>query len=190
MLIFPLCDVIVQSDQIWRSSPLWRNFINLWPFIKGWDSIWQHLEPHLANYLCFWANTNCCKWPNIELVITSSDHSASYLYICSSLLERERTSGRMKIDPPIFANLISSFEYLENCNRRIFNHGWVNFPLGEEAFTRAISSPVDRNHNKGSFRLQLFCCNQRLMQCGLINWRFLYFSCNQLYYLLVAAELL
>ena len=34
------------------------------------------------------------------------------------------------MDPPVFACLITSFDYLENCNRRIFNHGWVNFPLG------------------------------------------------------------
>ena len=56
-----------------------------------------------------------------------------------SLVERERTSGRLKMDPPIFANLISSFDYLEGCNRKIFNHGWVNFPLGNIYLTSSTS---------------------------------------------------
>ena len=43
--------------------------------------------------------------------------------------------GRIKIESPAFACLISSFDYLENCNRCIFNHGWVNFPLGKKKST-------------------------------------------------------
>ena len=26
--------------------------------------------------------------------------------------------------------MITAFDYLQKCNRKIFNHGWVNFPLG------------------------------------------------------------
>jgi hypothetical protein len=46
------------------------------------------------------------------------------------LLQKERTEGRLKIEATIYANIINSFEYLETCNRKIFNHGWVNFPFG------------------------------------------------------------
>ena len=45
-------------------SALWRNFINLWPFIEANDSILN----------LFWQNIyvigDCCKWPNIEHVIS------------------------------------------------------------------------------------------------------------------------
>ena len=57
-----------------KISPLWRNFINLWPFIEGLDSIWKHFEHLLANYWCFWANANCYKWPNIKHIIKPSGH--------------------------------------------------------------------------------------------------------------------
>jgi len=48
-----------------------------------------------------------------------------------SLLQQERASGRLKSEASIFTNIINSLEYIENCNRRIFNHGWVNFPFGK-----------------------------------------------------------
>ena len=48
-----------------------------------------------------------------------------------NLLQTERTAGRIHVEAPIFANLIAAFDYLDTCNRRIFNHGWVNFPLGQ-----------------------------------------------------------
>ena len=48
-----------------------------------------------------------------------------------NLLQTERTAGRITVEAPIFANLIAAFDYIDTCNRRIFNHGWVNFPLGE-----------------------------------------------------------
>ena len=34
------------------------------------------------------------------------------------------------MEAPIFASLIGAFDYLESCNKKIFNYGWVNFPLG------------------------------------------------------------
>ena len=61
------------------------------------------------------------------------------------ILGRERLSGRIKLDPPVFASLIGSFDYIQNCNRRIFNHGWVNFPLGrqlEESWSRGHDQEV------------------------------------------------
>ena len=50
------------------------------------------------------------------------------------LLERARTEGKLAIEAPVWANLVSSFEYLETANRKILNHGWVNFPV---AYTQA-----------------------------------------------------
>ena len=50
------------------------------------------------------------------------------------LLAGERNAGRIKLEPPIYASLIASFEYIESSNRKIFNHGWVNFPLGKNSY--------------------------------------------------------
>ena len=35
-----------------------------------------------------------------------------------------------QVEAPIFSSLIGSFDYLLVCNKKIFNYGWVNFPLG------------------------------------------------------------
>ncbi len=47
-----------------------------------------------------------------------------------SLLRQERSAGRYNPEAAVFVNLINAFEYLEISNRRILNHGWVNFPFG------------------------------------------------------------
>ena len=53
----------------------------------------------------------------------------------STLLpKRARTEKKIVLEAPAYSGLIAAFDYLENCNRRIFNHGWVNFPL---AYTQA-----------------------------------------------------
>ena len=51
-------------------SPIWRNFINLWPFIEGniLNLFWQTIY-------AFGANVNCCKWPKIEHIIKPSGHT-------------------------------------------------------------------------------------------------------------------
>ena len=35
----------------------------------------------------------------------------------------------LQIEAPIFASLVSGFDYIESSNRKILNYGWVNFPL-------------------------------------------------------------
>ena len=45
------------------------------------------------------------------------------------LLERARTKGKVAIEPPVYSSLISAFEYIEINNRKLLNHGWVNFPI-------------------------------------------------------------
>ncbi|XP_023337532.1 bestrophin homolog 24 isoform X2 [Eurytemora carolleeae] len=42
-------------------------------------------------------------------------------------------------EPPVYANLVSSFEYIETCNRSILNYGWVEFPL---AYTQVATGSV------------------------------------------------
>ena len=55
------------------------------------------------------------------------------------LLTKARSEGKVKIEPPIFGNLISSFEAIETANRKILNYGWVNFPL---AYTQVATISV------------------------------------------------
>ena len=50
------------------------------------------------------------------------------------LSKRARAEEKIVLEAPAYSGLIAAFDYLENCNRRIFNHGWVNFPL---AYTQA-----------------------------------------------------
>ena len=45
------------------------------------------------------------------------------------LLEIARTGGKITIEAPVFSNLISTFEYIEINNRKLLNHGWINFPI-------------------------------------------------------------
>ena len=45
------------------------------------------------------------------------------------LLTLARMEKKVTIEAPIFANLQSSFDGLEQANRKILNYGWVNFPL-------------------------------------------------------------
>ncbi len=55
------------------------------------------------------------------------------------LLQRARTEGKITVEAPVYASLISGFDYLETCNRKMLNYGWVNFPL---AYTQVASLSV------------------------------------------------
>ena len=48
-------------------------------------------------------------------------------------------SMTFQIEAPVYANLVTSFEYLEILNRKILNYGWVNFPL---AYTQVATLSV------------------------------------------------
>ena len=58
-------------------------------------------------------------------------HETTYIPIlwAMNLIQKARTEGKITIEAPVYASLISAFDYLEDCNRKIFNHGWINFPL-------------------------------------------------------------
>ncbi len=55
------------------------------------------------------------------------------------LLQRARTEGKITMESAVFANLISSIDYVESCNRKILNYGWINFPL---AYTQVATLSV------------------------------------------------
>ena len=55
------------------------------------------------------------------------------------LLERARTEGKITIEAPVWSSLIGAFEYLEICNRKLLNYGWVNFPI---AYTQVATLSV------------------------------------------------
>ena len=67
----------------------------------------------------------------LKAVKAKSPHEytwAPIVWACS-VIQRARTEGQIKIEPPVFANLISSFDYIEAANRKMLNYGWINFPL-------------------------------------------------------------
>ena len=45
------------------------------------------------------------------------------------LIQIARTGNKIQIEAPVYSNLVSSFDYIESCNRKILSYGWVNFPL-------------------------------------------------------------
>ena len=55
------------------------------------------------------------------------------------LITKARTDKKIEIAPPVYGNLLSSFEAIEAANRKILNYGWVNFPL---AYTQVATISV------------------------------------------------
>ena len=66
-------------------------------------------------------------------------HETTYIPIlwALNLVVHARENGKIKIKPPEYTNLISTFDYLESRNRALFNHGWINFPL---AYSQVIKA--------------------------------------------------
>ena len=46
-----------------------------------------------------------------------------------NLITQANNKGKIKLDPPILASLLSGFEDIESQYRKLFNYSWVNFPL-------------------------------------------------------------
>ena len=55
------------------------------------------------------------------------------------LIARAKQDGKIKIEPPSYANLQSSFEKIECVNRKLLRYAWVNFPL---AYTQVATITV------------------------------------------------
>ena len=66
LLIKELSSERDQCDQIWRNSTSLAKFKKSWVIFLRLISIWQTLEPNLANFYAFMAIFCSCKWANIE----------------------------------------------------------------------------------------------------------------------------
>ena len=76
----------------------------------------------------------------LETVDKRTPHETTYIPIlwALNLIQNARKDDKIKIDAPVYANLISAFDYLEGRNRSLLNHGWINFPL---AYTQ-VNIPI------------------------------------------------
>ena len=59
-------------------SPLWHDVKKLWPFWKGFFSIWRKFQITLVNFICYYANFQSCKRPKIKQAIYESGHTAVF----------------------------------------------------------------------------------------------------------------
>ena len=77
----------------------------------------------------------------LETVDKRTPHETTYIPIlwALNLVVHARENGKIKIKPPEYTNLISTFDYLESRNRGLFNHGWINFPLAYTQVNTLIS---------------------------------------------------
>ena len=83
-----------QCDQIWRNFTSLGQCYKTLVFWKGPFTIWQFIELTLANFIWFWANVQCCKWPNIEPINSPSGHTASHcVTLCQWTYERLSKHG-------------------------------------------------------------------------------------------------
>ena len=77
------------------------------------------------------------KVQRLQMVDDRTPHESSWtpLLWAMKLITRARKEKKIEIEAPVFANLQSSFQTIETCNRKLLNYGWVNFPL---AYTQVI----------------------------------------------------
>ena len=67
----------------------------------------------------------------LETIDKTTPHETTFIPImwAVNLIQKGEKDGKLQIKAPVYANLISIFDYLEDRNRSLFNHGWINFPL-------------------------------------------------------------
>ena len=70
--LLPLKSSMDSVTRFGEIPPLWQIIKNLWPHIQGLFGFGQSFQLTLSQFVCFWANFNCCKWQNIENTIWSS----------------------------------------------------------------------------------------------------------------------
>ena len=77
----------------------------------------------------------------LQRVDFRTPHEATWTPIlwALKLICKARAKGEVTIEPPVYANFVNTFEYIEDCNRRILNYGWVEFPL---AYTQVATFSV------------------------------------------------
>ena len=87
----------------------------------------------------------------LETIDKITPHETTYLPIlwALNLVKNARNDGKIKIEGKGYVDLISAFDYLEDRNRSLFNHGWINFPL---AYTQVITAYVRWLQKANSFK--------------------------------------
>ena len=87
----------------------------------------------------------------LETIDKTTPHETTFIPImwAVNLIQKGEKDGKLIIKAPVYANLISAFDYLEDRNRSLFNHGWINFPL---AYTQVITAYVRWLQKANSFK--------------------------------------
>jgi len=77
----------------------------------------------------------------LEKVDFRTPHEATWAPVlwALNLLCRARQEGKITLEPPVWANMVTAFEYVEDCNRKVLNYGWIEFPL---AYTQVATFSV------------------------------------------------
>ena len=60
----------------WTKFCHFRTLLLFLVILNGFISIWQMFELTLANFIWYWANSHCLKWPDIKHIIKPSGHTA------------------------------------------------------------------------------------------------------------------
>ena len=90
-------------------------------------------------------NLNLCGHHHMKIQ-PRTPHEATWAPVlwALNLLCRARQEGKITLEPPVrtilswksmwnlvqvWANMVTAFEYVEDCNRKVLNYGWIEFPL-------------------------------------------------------------
>ena len=67
----------------------------------------------------------------LENISIQTPHEVSWapLLWAMKLLGKAKEQGKIKIDPPIYAQLQGNFQEIEDVNRKLLRYSWINFPL-------------------------------------------------------------
>ena len=68
-----------------------------------------------------------------------------------NLITQAKNKGKIKLDPPILASLLSGFECIEAQNRKLLNYSWVNYPLPYTQVNITVINLTLRCQNKFNF---------------------------------------
>ena len=84
----------------------------------------------IISYICI-NNSNDFQKERLERVDMQTPHESSWtpLLWAMKLLARAKSDKKITIENPSYANLQSSFEKVENANRKLLSYSWINFPL-------------------------------------------------------------
>ncbi|XP_040563588.1 bestrophin-3 [Lepeophtheirus salmonis] len=77
----------------------------------------------------------------LERIDAKTPHETTWVPLLWALrlIQRYRHEKKIDLEPPVYANLVASFNGVEQKNRKILNYGWVHFPL---AYTQVANVSV------------------------------------------------